>query len=119
MILNNISDKNLCQNLIWDNQTIDILKLENNDCSLKDIKTYLQKNNLLKGNSVKINEDISKLYKTKYNKKSIRLNIFLAYMLSHHSLKNEEPSYYHCNFKKKFKEIPSNDLDNILNTFNI
>ena len=41
MILNNISDKNLCQNLIWDNQTIDILKLENNDCSLKDIKTYL------------------------------------------------------------------------------
>jgi hypothetical protein len=111
-------------NLIWDNITADILDLENTSCSLSVIADKLKTKNFLskRGTHVLINSDVSKMLSDNYtykNQKKIRINIFLAYILANHSIKNDRPSSHYCSYDQDFNELNKKEICNILNAFDI
>ena len=50
------------------------------------------------------------------NQKKIRINIFLAYILANHSIKNDRPSSHYCSYDQDFNELNKNNRLN--STFN-
>lgn len=107
----------------WDDAVIEAFDLDSNVVSLEKLHKKLKKDNILiKGNYIKINDDIKKLllkspsWKTK---SKVRVNIFISYLLSHFSVSNNVPNCYYCSYKKDFNEIPINDFNKILNKFEV
>ena len=107
----------------WDDAVMEAFNLDSNLVSLEKLTTKLKKDNILiKGNYIRINDDIKKLLLKSpswKNRSKVRVNIFISYLLSHFSVSNNVPSCYYCSYKKDFNEIPVNDFNKILNKFEV
>ena len=109
--------------IVWDDTVYNIFNLDCNNMSLEDFTTKLKKEKYIKNNYVYLSKNIMEtLYPGKgyyYNTNKIRINVFLSYLLSHHSIKNDIPNCFYYSYNKGFSEVPNNVLKNILNTFQV
>jgi len=106
----------------WDDVVMEAFNLDSNVVSLETLTTKLRKDKILKGNFARLSDDLKKiLFKSASwkTKSQIRVNIFFSYLLSHFSVNNSIPDCYYCSYNKDFKEIPVNDLNKILNKFEV
>ena len=114
-------NKNLNDKVFWDEIIMETFQLDSNIVSLDTLKNKLKKDKILKGNYIRLNNNIRKLLNTNKHKtcSRMRTNIFLAYLLSNYSVNNETPNCYYCSYNKDFNEISSGDLNKILNTLEV
>jgi len=117
-----IYNKKINDKVYWDDVVLEAFNLDSNVVSLETLTTKLKKDKILKGNFVRLDDDLKKiLLKTSTYKTAskIRINIFLSYLLSNYSVSNTIPNCYYCSYNKDFKEIPDNDLNKILKKFEV
>ena len=107
--------------LIWDDIIIETFNLDKNNFTLDELTEILKKNKLIKGNYVKLDKSTKdKIIKDTYKYTSrIRLNIFLAYILSNYTTTIETPNCYYCSYNKDFTRIPENDIHKILTKYEV
>ena len=110
------------EKIFWDDKIMEAFDLDTNVVSLEKLSDKLKQEKIIKGNYVNLNDKIKKLLFESSNYKyssRIRKNIFFSYLLSNYSVNNNVPNCYYCSYKKDFQEIPTNDLNNILNILEV